>query len=267
MTPICRYVAQNDDKRRRGPLGASFGPSPGGTWPEACMDSGEMSALDDEGILIRTRETIDATGAVSTVTSVECPRDGDLKHVPECMECSQFRRLGHLGAEHVLVCKHSGPRPPAPWEKSAEPGCTIAANEIPLSALMRAGVVCVAPDMPTHAVLSLMLERGFGGVPVVDAAGRPIGVVSKTDLLRQFADDLETEKNGTTPPERTVGESMTPMTIALPPGASLAQAAALMASQGLHRLPVVSEQGEVVGIVSPLDILHFIATLSGYDLS
>lgn len=227
-----------------------------------------MSARENEGILIRTRETIDAAGAVSTVASVHCPREEGVKHLTECMECAQFARLGHVDAEHVLVCKHKGrARPDAPWEQSTEPGCAIAANEIPLSAVMRTGVVCVTPDMPTQAVLALMLERGFGGVPVVDADGRPIGVVSKTDLLRQYAADEEAEKQGESPPERSVGESMTPLTIALPPSASVAQASALMASQGLHRLPVVSGSGEVVGIISPLDILHLVATLSGYDLA
>ncbi len=227
-----------------------------------------MSAREDEGLLIRTRETIDAAGAVSTVASVHCPRDDGLRHLTECLECAQFARLGNVGAEHVLICNHRGPsKPDAPWEHSTEPGCAIAANEIPLSAVMRAGVVCVTPDMPASAVLSLMLERGFGGVPVVDAGGHPIGVVSKTDLLREYAADEEATKSGDTPPERSVGESMTPLTIALPPSASVAQAAALMASQGLHRLPVVSDDGEVVGIVSPLDILHLVATLSGYDLA
>jgi CBS domain-containing protein len=226
-----------------------------------------MSAHASQGILIRTRETIDAAGEVSSVASVDCPREKRVKHLSDCMECSQFARLGHLDAEHVLICNHHDrPRSTPPWEKSTEPGCAIAANEIPLSAVMRAGVVCVSPDMPTSAVLSLMLERGFGGVPVVDTEGRPIGLVSKTDLLRQFAADEESNNGGASTPDRTVGESMTPLTIALPPSASVAQAAALMASQGLHRLPVVSEKGEVVGIISPLDILHLVATLSGYDL-
>jgi len=54
------------------------------------------------------------------------------------------------------------------------------------------------------------------------------------------------------------------MTFALPEDATLSQASALMAYEGIHRLPVTCAEGKVVGIVSTLDILRWLAEQDGY---
>jgi CBS domain-containing protein len=57
---------------------------------------------------------------------------------------------------------------------------------------------------------------------------------------------------------------MTPVTFVLPENASIAQAAALMAYEGVHRIPVVSCSGDIVGLVSSLDVLRWLGQASGY---
>ncbi len=56
------------------------------------------------------------------------------------------------------------------------------------------------------------------------------------------------------------------LVFSLPEHASLAQAAALMALEGVHRIPVVAADGKVVGIVSSLDLMRWMARRGGYVL-
>ncbi len=121
-------------------------------------------------------------------------------------------------------------------------------------------VICVTADLGAEALGALFLERGISGAPVVDDEGRPLGVVSKTNLIRLSYGDLAA------PSTPTVGDIMMPIAFCLPVNETIAKAAALMACEHVHRLPVVSAAGRVVGIVSTIDVLAWLARSHGYVL-
>ena len=148
---------------------------------------------------------------------------------------------------------------------------------------MTTDVVCVAPDLSVETLTLMMLERGFSGAPVVNAERKAIGVVSKTDILRRSVDgetyvaeppripvragvsyDPGAGFHVEIVPVATVGEIMTSVAFTLSEQATIAEAAALMAFERTHRVPVVSRSGVVVGIVSSLDVLRWIAESEGY---
>lgn len=156
-------------------------------------------------------------------------------------------------------------------------------GDTPVTAVMSRRVITVSRDLTLGAALELLLDRGISGVPVVDERGRPIGMLSKTDLLRERDERgrpatlsaTSPDEEGFLPPdweqgfhvvgpEVTVGEVMTPLAMSLPATASVAQAAALMAYEGVHRAPVVDEEGKMAGIVTPLDVLRWLGQASGY---
>ncbi|MGE0716933.1 MAG: CBS domain-containing protein, partial [Alphaproteobacteria bacterium] len=58
--------------------------------------------------------------------------------------------------------------------------------------VMTAPVVTVGPDTSVTEIARLLVERGISAVPVVDDAGRPVGIVSEGDLLRRA--EIGTEK-------------------------------------------------------------------------
>ena len=132
-----------------------------------------------------------------------------------------------------------------------------AADEVGVEEVMRADPICLAESDGLDRIKSLLLERRVGGVPVVGSDGRPVGVVSGGDLLRALL-------HGGRPPPTTAGEIMTSMVFALPITASVAQAAALMAYEGVQLLVITERDGEVVGVVSSLDITRWCARTSGY---
>jgi CBS domain-containing protein len=145
--------------------------------------------------------------------------------------------------------------------------------------------VCVDGSLSVEAARMLMLERGVSALPIVDSEGRPIGIVSKTDLLREIPeyeyrefrqerpsrppdplevepDDGDDESDGffvVKMPFRPVTEVMTPFVVVLEEATPLARAAQVMVDERVHRLPIVDEEGKVTGILSTLDIVRLLA--------
>lgn len=144
---------------------------------------------------------------------------------------------------------------------SAALNATPVANETPISEIMTTDVTCVSPDLSVETLARMMIDRGFSGAPVIGDDKKPIGVVSKTDILRR---SVELGSEGEDRNDVTVAEIMTPVAFTLSEHATIAEAAALMSFEGTHRVPAVSREGLVVGIVSSIDVLRWIATNEGY---
>lgn len=146
----------------------------------------------------------------------------------------------------------------------------VAAEHTPITQVMTPDPVTVPDDLDVEQLVELLLERGLSRVPVVDAGGRPIGFISKTDLvLDQFVrgdtlaaePDVEAVGRGrhVHVVEGLVRDVMTPTAESLPETATLADASRRMIDTLLHAMPVVSASGEVIGIVSSSDIVAWVA--------
>ncbi|MFF8864783.1 CBS domain-containing protein [Streptomyces sp. NPDC015139] len=131
-------------------------------------------------------------------------------------------------------------------------------------------------DVMTHPVASVgrwasfkdmaetMQHRRISALPVLEGAGRVIGIVSEADLLpteelrdspdRGYA--LRRAADITKAGALTAGELMTSPAITIRAGATLAAAARIMARQHLKHLPVVDETGLLQGVISRSDLLR-----------
>ncbi|HTM19454.1 MAG TPA: CBS domain-containing protein [Kofleriaceae bacterium] len=127
--------------------------------------------------------------------------------------------------------------------------------DAPITTLMVRDVACLSPRATAAEAAELLLEVGISGAPVVDAHGRPRGLVTRGDLLRELA-----RGGGAT----RVEDLMTCMAFAVPVHASIGRAAALMAYEGVHRVLVVDESGRMCGIVSAVDVARWVAERSGH---
>ncbi|WP_432246775.1 CBS domain-containing protein [Streptomyces sanyensis] len=96
-------------------------------------------------------------------------------------------------------------------------------------------------------IARLLDEYGITAVPVVDDEGRPVGVVSEADLLRRHT--------GGTGADTAEGLMSSPAVVARP-GWSAVQAARVMEDRRIKRLPVVADDGRLVGVVSRSDLLQ-----------
>jgi CBS domain-containing protein len=136
--------------------------------------------------------------------------------------------------------------------------------------VMTSPPITVRPDMPVAEIAALLIERRISAVPVVDASGRMIGIVSEGDLLRrcelgsdrQRSQWLELLLDRDVPAAdftkahgKFARDVMTPDVVSVAPDADLVHIAALLERRRIKRVPVVRD-GALVGIVSRANVLR-----------
>jgi CBS domain-containing protein len=144
------------------------------------------------------------------------------------------------------------------------------------SDLMVPNPISIEEDATVQEAIGMLLDRGFSAAPVIDAAGRPVGVVSRTDILRRdrekpdrlppyFADVEPLLPHGErlgpgfqieVPDDTRVKEIMTPIVFAVPPTCPVSNLIEEFLSRRVHRLFVVDNDGVLIGVISALDILR-----------
>jgi CBS domain-containing protein len=140
--------------------------------------------------------------------------------------------------------------------------------------VMTTQVVTVRPETSVEQIAALLLERRISGVPVVDAGGRLLGIVTEGDLMRRPEIGTERhrgwwlrffgdERARTVEYARAHGsraeQVMTRNVVTVGEDTSLADIARLLEEHHIKRVPVVRD-GRVVGIVSRANLLHGLAT-------
>jgi CBS domain-containing protein len=134
-----------------------------------------------------------------------------------------------------------------------------AGSDRSLAAWMTPLVACVDELAPLAAVRALVLETGRA-VPVVAADGWLLGIVTRTDLIRT-ADVAGADERDRGP---TAGDVMSAFVFTLPPAASIARAAALMAYEGIGQLVVVDDDRRIAGLITATDVARALARAAGY---
>jgi CBS domain-containing protein len=125
--------------------------------------------------------------------------------------------------------------------------------------IMTSRVVAVRSDAPYREMIAALRAHRVSGLPVVDAQGTVVGVVSETDLLAKRDTDgrpgwLPHRKHAPIG-ELTAAGLMTEPAVTTSPDELVSSVARLMSSRRLRRLPVVDSQGRLVGIVCRSDVL------------
>jgi CBS domain-containing protein len=144
--------------------------------------------------------------------------------------------------------------------------------------LMTPNLVSIQEDATVQEAVTLLTDKGLGAVPVVSEAGLPVGVLSRTDVVRH--DRKKAQQAGPVPSPRAeerfrstgetcpegfqvvdvdqtqVGDIMTPAVFSVAPDAPAAKVVHEMVTLKIHRLFVVDQEGTLVGVVSVSDILE-----------
>ena len=138
----------------------------------------------------------------------------------------------------------------------------------------------VAPETPVEELLAALREHELPGVPVVDRDGHCVGIVTEADLVlpddqgdlhlphyvNLFGGTVFVESLGRYEQRlrdafaSTAADMMTREPDTVAPDASAKEAARLIHETGHNRLPVVDEDGRLVGVVTRLDVLGALAT-------
>ena len=141
---------------------------------------------------------------------------------------------------------------------------------------MTRNVVTVKKDQPISDLSKLFIENHFNGVPVLDDAGKVIGVVTQSNLIEQNKNlhiptvialfdavlFLEREKKFESDVKKLTGSKIediyhkNPITVS--PDTELNEITTIMAEKDVHTLPVL-ENDKLVGIIGKKDVIRAMA--------
>lgn len=143
----------------------------------------------------------------------------------------------------------------------------VTANEI-----MTRNPFVLRPEDTLETGWTSLRKAKVKAAPVVDPAHRVIGILTTSDFLRAVSDlagesldermatFLHTEIGG---PTRKVADLMSHPVKSVPSDTHIVDLIALFAEGGFHHLPIVSERGQLVGIVTRTDLMRALALVRG----
>jgi CBS domain-containing protein len=140
--------------------------------------------------------------------------------------------------------------------------------------LMTSNPVSLHENATLREALAFLVDRNISGAAVIDDAGRPVGVLTQSDILvhdreevdtlrapeidygsplpRSWWDNFQIERVDTTP----VKELMTPAVFCVRDDALAVHVVAQMRDLNVHRLFVTVEDGLLIGVVTAMDVLR-----------
>ena len=147
--------------------------------------------------------------------------------------------------------------------------------------LMRPNPVSIRADASVGEAVALLSDKGFSAAPVIDEGGRPVGVVSRSDILvhdRERTDYVPAVADYYEDEEIRIGSGefsragfqvvdvdracvrdiMTPVVFAVSPRTPARRVVSEMLSRRVHRLFVVDADGVLVGVISATDVLRYL---------
>jgi CBS domain-containing protein len=140
--------------------------------------------------------------------------------------------------------------------------------------LMSPNPMSLRGDATLHEAVAFLVDRNVSGAPVIDEAGRPIGVLTQTDILihdreevehvsppeveygtplpRSWWDEFQVERVNTTP----VSDLMTPAVFCVALDTPAWSVIEQMRDLNVHRLFVTDPNGVLVGVISAMDVVR-----------
>ena len=143
-------------------------------------------------------------------------------------------------------------------------------NKQRVRTVMTSLVVMIYPEDPIQEAASRLVRNGISGAPVVKD-GKVVGVISELDIARALMGPANIDRGlqtkdvlalimRTAPASqkhaRTVADVMSAKIFTIGPDESLFKAARLLDRHGIKRLPVVDDEGYLVGILSRGDLVR-----------
>lgn len=113
--------------------------------------------------------------------------------------------------------------------------------------IMTENPTCCGPDTSVQAAARLMVDDDCGEIPVVDANGIPVGVITDRDIACRCVAEGK-------PHDTPVGEVMSSPAVTVTPATSVEDCCVTMEKNQIRRVPVVDEAGKCCGMVSQADI-------------
>jgi len=132
---------------------------------------------------------------------------------------------------------------------------------------MTSPAVTITPETPFQEALKLMRDKKFRRLPVVDSAGKIVGIVSERDMLHASpspATSLSVWEVNYLLWKLKISDIMTHNVLTINQDTPIEDAANLMVTHKIGGVPVIDDSGKVVGVITETDIFRaFVEILGG----
>ena len=118
-----------------------------------------------------------------------------------------------------------------------------------LTDVMSTQIVSITPETRVGDAARRMIEAQTGAAMVLAEGDDLVGVITERDLLRCVSEGVD--------PDTPASQRMTRHVLTGTPATELAEAMAMMVDGHFRHLPVVNEDGRVVGVVSMRDLMAY----------
>lgn len=194
-------------------------------------------------LVVHRQRIIDGEGRERVDELVACPRIGALRCTDACLHC------GHGGPQRfdddliadVVDCDVPRGRAASTDGLHSKPIQAVTVGEV-----CTRDIICAHIDAPVPALFRIFDEHEMATIPILEHDGTVVGMVAPGDL------DLALNA-------KSAAEVMTRDPVQILESTPLTRAAAVMAFEGVLHMPVVGWGGRVVGVLSRIDIVRFIA--------
>ena len=130
---------------------------------------------------------------------------------------------------------------------------------------MSTHLVTVGPDETLADAKRILDENHIGRLPVMDQAGKLVGIISDRDVKKALGPDAGPAEIKDIMAKRTVAEAMSPDPVKVHIYDTIEEAAQIMLEHRISGLPVVDDQGMVVAVITQNDIFRALVALSGVN--
>lgn len=206
-----------------------------------------MSELGDRERTVKlpTRRRLTATNEEthSVDSTVHCPVQQGAVSVSACRECARFVKESASGAQALVECL-------VPVSEGAS---SALAGE-----LLSPEVTCLDCELEASRAVELMEVAGVTSAPVLDDNSVLVGVVS-TRALARIRTQAAREGFGLGDALLEVEDAMSTEVVTLSQRASIGEAARVMAARNVDRIPIVTDDGHLVGVLSAMDLVKWLA--------
>ncbi len=134
------------------------------------------------------------------------------------------------------------------WRRASTPPRARPRGRRQVGMIMSRDPASCRPETPLREVAELMVAHDCGEIPVCDAEGRPIAVVTDRDIVCRIV------ARGEDPLARTAEDCMSAPVVTCTPDMDVGECGRLTERHQVRRLPVVDAAGRLCGMVSQADL-------------
>jgi predicted transcriptional regulator len=193
-----------------------------------------------------SRQTVVISTKESVLNSALLMKNRNFRHLPVIAESGKI--LGIISVQDIIDSLS------LTLKSHASAGEVIASLEIPVEHIMTGQPIAVEPGDGLREVIKKFSFHNVGALPVVNMLGVVEGIMTLRDLVSQMG-------ASSSPLNVQVSEIMNLNVTTARPDAMLAEAVTLMSERRVRRLPVVTPEGELRGVLTNKDVIRQIAKI------